>query len=94
VSARLESSGRYRSWMSYIRDFGRWRQATAASDTCVLPDRWKASFVPPRPYLLSSRQIELFFAAAAALKALVRPGESGGSYVCEPPPSLPEASAL
>jgi len=68
VSARLESSGRYRSWMSYIRDFGRWLQATGASDACVLSDRWKASFVPPHPYLLSSRQIELFFAAAAALK--------------------------
>src|SRR5271166_3384716 len=25
---------------------------------------------------------------------LVRPGESGGSYVCELPPSLPEASSL
>jgi ribosomal protein S27AE len=25
---------------------------------------------------------------------LVRPGESGGSYVCELPLSLPEASAL
>jgi hypothetical protein len=49
VSARLESSGRYRSWMSYIRDFGRWLQATGASDACVLSDRWKASFVPPRP---------------------------------------------
>ena len=69
MSARLESSGRYRSWMSYIRDFGRWLQATGASDAYVLSDRWKASFVPPRPYLLSSREIELFFAAAAALKA-------------------------
>ncbi len=49
VSARLESSGRYRSWMSYIRDFGRWLQATGASDAC--------------------REIELFFTAAATLKA-------------------------
>ena len=24
VTAQLERSGRYRSWMSYIRDFGRW----------------------------------------------------------------------
>jgi len=69
VSARLESSGRYRSWMSYIRDFGRWLQATGAADAYVLSGRWKASFVPPRPYLLSARQIELFFTAAAALKA-------------------------
>lgn len=28
VAARLERSGRYRSWMSYIRDFGRWLQAS------------------------------------------------------------------
>ncbi len=56
VSARLESSGRYRSWMSYIRDFGRWLQATGASDAYVLSGRWKAPFVAPRPYLLASRQ--------------------------------------
>mgnify|MGYP003473064752 FL=1 len=24
VSVQLQHSGRYRSWMSYIRDFGRW----------------------------------------------------------------------
>jgi integrase len=69
VSAQLDRSGRYRSWMSYIRDFGRWLQATGASDAYVLSDRWKASFVPPRPYLLSAREIQLFFTAAAALQA-------------------------
>ena len=58
VAARLESSGRYRSWMSYIRDFGRWLQATGHPDAYVLSDRWKASFVPPRPYLLTRREIE------------------------------------
>jgi integrase len=65
VSAQLERSG-CRSWMSYIRDFGRWLQASRSSDAYVLSDRWKAPVVPPRPYLLSSQQIELFFAAAAA----------------------------
>ena len=39
--------------MSYIRDFGRWLQATGHDDACVLSDRWKAPFSPPRPYLLS-----------------------------------------
>ena len=67
VRARLESSGRYRSWMSYIRDFGRWLQATGHDDACVLSDRWKAPFIPPRPYLLSRQEIEQFFTAAAAL---------------------------
>ena len=69
VSAQLETSGRYRSWMSYIRDFGRWLQASGAGDAYVLSDRWKAPFVPPHPYLLSTRQIEAFFTAAANLQA-------------------------
>src|SRR6266699_1295421 len=69
VSAQLDRSGRYRSWMSYIRDFGRWLQASGASDAYVLSGRWKAPFVPPRPYLPGSKEIELFFAAAAALQA-------------------------
>jgi hypothetical protein len=30
VSQQLTRSGRYRSWMSYIRDVGRWLQARAA----------------------------------------------------------------
>ena len=54
VTAQLASSGRYRSWMSYIRDVGRWLQAHGHSDAYVLSDRWKAPFVPARPYLLSS----------------------------------------
>ena len=49
VAARLENPGRYRSWMSYVRDFGRWLQATGHDDACVLSDRWKAPFNPPRP---------------------------------------------
>ena len=67
VRSRLETSGRYRSWMSYIRDFGRWLQAAGHDDACVLPDRWKAPFIPPRPYLLSRQQIDAFFTAAATL---------------------------
>jgi integrase len=68
VRAQLESPGRYRSWMSYIRDFGRWLQAAGRNDAYVLSDRWKAPFNPPRPYLLSRREIEAFFTAAAALQ--------------------------
>ena len=68
VAAELERSGR-RSWMSYIRDFGRWLQASRSGDAYVLSGRWIAPRVPPRPYLLSSWQIERFFAGAAALKS-------------------------
>ena len=67
VRSRLERSGRYRSWMSYIRDFGRWLQATGHDQACVLSDRWKAPCSPPRPYLLSRQEIDAFFTATARL---------------------------
>jgi integrase len=68
VSVQLESSGRYRSWLSYIRGFGRWLKANGANDAYVLSDRWKAPFVAPRPYLLTRREIELFFTAASQIQ--------------------------
>ncbi len=69
VSEQLTRSDRYRSWMSYIRDVGRWLQAHGQRDAYVLSDRWKASVVPAHPYLLSRDEIEGFFAAAASLNA-------------------------
>jgi len=69
VTEQLARSGRYRSWMSYIRDVGRWLQVHGHRDAYVLSDRWKAQFVPAHPYLLSRHEIEAFFAAAAAVKA-------------------------
>ncbi len=69
VTAQLTGSGRYRSWMSYIRDVGRWLQAHGHRDAYVLSDQWKAPFVPAHPYLLSGQEIERFFAAATSIKA-------------------------
>jgi integrase len=69
VSQQLTRSGRYRSWMSYIRDVGRWLQAHGQRDAYVLSDRWKAAVVAARPYLLSTYEIEAFFAAATTLNA-------------------------
>jgi integrase len=69
VTDRLTRSGAYRSWMSYIRDFGRWLQAHAHAEAYVLSERWKAPLVPADPYLLSGAEIEAFFAAAAHLRA-------------------------
>jgi integrase len=69
VTAQLASSGSYRSWMSYIRDLGRWLKAHGNPDAYVLSDRWKAPFVAAHPYLLSGQEIEAFFAAAAHLEA-------------------------
>lgn len=67
VSSRLATSGRYRSWMSYVRDFGRWLRANGEPDAYVLSAAWKAPFVHARPYLLSAREIDAFFDAAADL---------------------------
>ena len=69
VTEQLTRSGRYRSWMSYIRNVGRWLQVHGNRDAYVLSDRWKAQVVPADPYQLSSHEIEAFFAAAVALKA-------------------------
>jgi integrase len=69
ITEQLARSGRYRSWMSYIRDVGRWLQVHGYRDAYVLSDRWKAQVVPAHPYLLSSQEIEAFFAAAATLNA-------------------------
>lgn len=69
VTDRLSRCGAYRSWMSYIRDFGRWLQAHGHTDACVLSERWKAPFVPAHPYLLSTAEIDAFFTAAAHLRA-------------------------
>lgn len=67
VTAQLERSATARSWMSYIRDFGRWLRVNGATDAYVLSDRWKAPLIPPHPYLLTRREIDAFFTAAAAL---------------------------
>jgi len=69
VLERVERSGRYRSWMSYIRDFGRWLRAHGHAHAYVLSDRWKAPFVPAHPYLLTRDEIDRFFTAALHLEA-------------------------
>jgi integrase len=69
VADQLTRSGRHRSWMSYIRDFGRWLQAHGHANAYVLSEEWKAPFVPARPYLLARGEIEAFFAAAARFDA-------------------------
>lgn len=69
MTAQLATSGQHRSWMSYIRDFGRWLRSRGHADAYVLSGEWKAPFVAARPYLLTDREIEAFFTAAARLDA-------------------------
>lgn len=67
VSERLDRCGVYRSWMSYIRDFGRWLQAQGHPNAYVLSDAWQAPFVPAHPYLLTTDEIDRFFTTAGQL---------------------------
>ncbi len=69
VREQLAGSGRYRSWMSYIRDFGRWLALHEDAGAYVLSELWKAPFVPAHPYLLTTHEIEAFFTAAAHHRA-------------------------
>ncbi|MBG6192467.1 integrase [Arthrobacter sp. CAN_A212] len=58
------------SWMSYIRDFGRWMLTHGNPDAYVLAESWKSGFSRSQPYLLSREEISLFFRSAAALETL------------------------
>ena len=49
VGVQLQRCGRYRSWMSYIRDVGRWMTMNGIPDAYVLSDRWKAPIVAAHP---------------------------------------------
>jgi integrase len=69
VRVQLQRSRCCRSWLSYIRDFGRWLQASGARDAYVLSEQWKAPFVAAHPYLLTRAEVELFFAGAAQIQA-------------------------
>ncbi len=56
------------TWMSYIRDFGRYRRARGYKDAYVLSGEFKAKLVRITPYLLSSPEIDAFFDAASRLR--------------------------
>jgi integrase len=58
---------KHRSWLSFIRDFGRYLQMAGRPDAYVLSDFFKAKATRPAPYLLSQHEIDEFFRAAAAL---------------------------
>lgn len=56
------------SWMSYLRDFGRWLRLNGNTDAYVLSDQWKAKRNRPQPYLFSQEEVRRFFDAAARVK--------------------------
>lgn len=58
------------SWMSYIRDFGRWMRTHHNPKAYVLTESWRAGFVRSQPYLLRAEEISRFFRSAAALETI------------------------
>jgi integrase len=58
----------YRSWISFIRDFGRYLQMTCDPNAYVLSDSFKAKMIKADPYLLSQHEVNEFFRAAAVLE--------------------------
>lgn len=68
VRSELARGGVYRSWMSYIREFGRWLVAYRDPHAYVLSAQWKAPLVRACPYLFTTDQITRFFTAAACLQ--------------------------
>lgn len=65
---KAKTSAVYVSWMSYIRELGRWMQVNGHPDAYVLSGDFKAKRVYALPYLLSQAEIEGFFDAAAAYR--------------------------
>lgn len=57
-----------RSWISCIRDFARWEQATGNVEAYVLSDQWRVGNVRPQPYLLTNEEVTRFFDAAPRLE--------------------------
>lgn len=68
VTDRLTHCGVCRSWMSFIRDMGRWMVLYRDPDAYVLDRSWVAGVNDPHPYLFTQEQLERFFAAAADFK--------------------------
>ncbi len=64
---RAAQPGSPPSWMSYIRDFGRWMRTHSHPEAYVLSEQWRAGFHRPQPYLLSQSEITDFFTAAEHL---------------------------
>lgn len=69
VLNELDRSPKCRSWISYIRNFGRWMRIHRDPDAYILSDHWKAEFIRTQPYLLTGEEIARFFTAAASVNA-------------------------
>ncbi len=62
---RSKTSPDHLTWMSHIRELGRFMCASGRSDAYVLSDKFKAKTVRVAPYLLTQAEVDAFFKAAA-----------------------------
>ena len=60
------TSGTSTTWVSYVRELGRWMRLNGRPDAYVLPDGYASRPSRTLPYLLSSGEVSAFLAAAAA----------------------------
>lgn len=67
-SREADHPSEYRSWISYIRDLGRYLQMMGDPDAYVLSDSFRSKTVPPDPYLFTEEELDAFFETAAALR--------------------------
>ena len=66
VAHRLaRTSGTSTTWVSYVRELGRWMRLNGSPDAWVLPDGYASRASRSLPYLLSADEVSAFFAAAA-----------------------------
>ena len=62
---RAKTSPYHLSWMSHIRELGRFARANGRPDAYVLSGEFKSKMVRIAPYLLTQAEVDAFFEAAA-----------------------------
>lgn len=62
---RAKTSPSHLSWMSHIRELGRFVRANGHPDAYVLSGEFKSKMVRVAPYLLTQAEVDAFFGAAA-----------------------------
>lgn len=62
---RAKTSPSHLSWMSHVRELGRFMRASGRPDAYVLSGEFKSKMVRIAPYLLTQAEVDAFFEAAA-----------------------------
>ena len=76
---RSRVSPLYCTWVSVIRDFGRFMRAVGHEDARVLSGDYQSGSTRPTPYLLSQDEADAFFAEAARAQLA---GSMGWQAIC------------